>query len=416
MFGIEYMIEVSLCWLLLFGFYHFMLRKETFFDTNRMFLLLALGLGLALPLMRPILELLFNSSPTYSFTIQELTKQTIGIQSIKATKNWSISTTLFLVYLLGIVVFSFRLLFNLFKIYQLRQNGKILYKGDYSIIQTSELGMPFSFGKYLFVPMQFQIDAVDEQKIIKHELVHIREKHTLDIILVEILTIIFWFNPLLQLFQTALKEVHEYAADKEVLRSTPVKNYGHLLLQQAFPNIELRLIHNFNQSQLKKRIKMMTKKPSTKSALLKYMFIAPVVIAISILFSAYTFSDASKTAIEGEVEQMPFIKKCKNSDAKVQQQCSNKELMTFVYTNVKYPKAAQKAGVQGMAVVSFKVSKKGKVTDIKVVKDPGSGLGDAALVAVQKMADSDLAWEPGRDKGKKVAVEMKLPVRFKLDD
>ena len=113
---------------------------------------------------------------------------------------------------------------------------------------------------------------------------------------------------------------------------------------------------------------------------------------------------------------MPYIKKCKNTDAKAQQDCSNKELMTFVYTNVKYPKAAQKAGVQGMAVVSFTVSKKGKVTALKVVKDPGSGLGDAALVAVQALADSDLAWEPGRDKGKKVAVEMKLPVRFKLED
>ena len=219
MFGIEYMIEVSLCWLLLFGFYHFLLRKETFFETNRVFLLSALVLGLALPLMRPILESLFNTSPSYSFTIQELTGQAIGTQIAETTKNWSISIIAFVVYILGVIIFSLRLFYNLFKIYQLKEQGTILFKDNYSIIQTSELGMPFSFGKYLFVPTQFQINAVDEQKIIKHELVHIREKHTLDIILVEILTIIFWFNPLLQLFQTALKEVHEYAADKEVLRS-----------------------------------------------------------------------------------------------------------------------------------------------------------------------------------------------------
>jgi TonB family protein len=416
MFGIEYILEVSLCWFLFFGFYHFLLRKETFFDINRMFLLLALGLGLTLPLMRPVLGLLFETSPAYSFTIGELTAQTVGVETINTANNWNISSVIFSIYLLGVGLLTFRLVHNLFKIYQLKQQGTLLFKDNYSIIEISELGMPFSFGKYLFVPIQFQIDATDEQKIIKHELVHIREKHTLDIILVEILTILFWFNPLLQLFQTALKEVHEYAADKEVLRSTPVKNYGHLLLQQAFPNIELQLIHNFNQSQLKKRIKMMTKKPSTKSAFLKYMFIAPVVIAISILFSAYTFSDAVETAIKGKVEQMPYIKECKNTDAEAQEKCSNNKLMTFVYTNVKYPKAAQKAGVQGMAVVAFIVSKKGKVTNLKIVKDPGSGLGEAALVAVQALADSDTVWEPGQEKGKKVAVEMKLPVMFKLSE
>ena len=161
---------------------------------------------------------------------------------------------------------------------------------------------------------------------------------------------------------------------------------------------------------------MMTKKPSTKSALLKYIFIAPVVIAISILFSAYTFSTVDKAVHKGGVEQMPYIKECKNTDAKAQESCSNNKLMTFVYTNVKYPKAAQKAGVEGMAVLSFVISKKGKMKDLKIVKNPGSGLGEAALVAVQAMADSDLVWEAGREKGKKVAVEMKLPVKFKLAD
>lgn len=157
----------------------------------------------------------------------------------------------------------------------------------------------------------------------------------------------------------------------------------------------------------------MTKKPSTKSALLKYMFVAPVLIAISVFFSAYTFSKVEKS-VEGKVEQMPYIKECQNTDTEVQEKCSNNKIMTYVYTNVKYPKAAQKAGVEGMVVLSFVVSKKGKLTNLKIIKDPGSNLGEAALVALQKLADDDIGWEPGRDKGKKVAVEMKLPVKFKL--
>jgi bla regulator protein blaR1 len=416
MIRIEYMLEVSLCWFILFGFYHFLLRKETFFNANRAFLLSALIGGLALPLLRPLLAMLFAAKPVYSFTIEDLANNTdINIfGTTTAAEGWDFSTVLFGVYWLGVVFFSIRLLRNLFQIHQLKQGGKILYQKDYTIIQTNALAMPFSFGQWLFVPNDFERTAADEQKIIQHELVHIREKHSLDIIILEILTILFWFNPVLLAFQTALKEVHEYAADKEVLRSTPVKNYGYLLLQQAFPNIELRLIHNFNQSQLKKRIKMMTKKPSAKGALLKYIFIAPVLIAISVMFSAYTYSNLESP--KGEVDEMPYVKKCANTDKQAQQQCSITELMTFLSTNVLYPENARKAGVEGMAVISFVVSRKGEMKDLKIAKDPGNGLGEAALEAIQKLAKSDLVWEPGRDKGKKVDVEMKLPIKFKLDN
>ena len=409
MVSIQYLVEVSLCWLVSYGCYQLWLSQETFFSLNRFYLLISLGLGLLLPLLSFSTLQATASDYTVYYTLHEVV---IGVDSTiqNANTDW-----LWYGYLAGVLFFLGRFIKDLIQIYLLAKRANIAKKDNHYYVETAITHPPFSFFQWLFLSQQPELAAADKQYIIEHELAHIQHWHSLDILLVELLTILFWFNPLLQLFQTALKEVHEYAADKEVLRSTPVKNYGHLLLQQAFPNIELRLIHNFNQSQLKKRIKMMTKKPSTKGALLKYMFVAPVLIAISIFFSAYTFSNAGEATIKGEVDQMPYIKKCKDTDAEAQKNCSNKELFTFVYTNVKYPEAARKAGKEGMAVIGFTVSKKGKVTDLKIVKDPGNGLGEAALVAVQALANSDTAWEPGRDKGKKVAVEMKLPVKFKLE-
>ncbi|MEM9930400.1 MAG: energy transducer TonB [Bacteroidota bacterium] len=119
------------------------------------------------------------------------------------------------------------------------------------------------------------------------------------------------------------------------------------------------------------------------------------------------------------VEQMPLFpgRKCGDlSKYKKRKACSDKAMLEYVYKNIKYPRNAKKKGVEGMAVISFVIEPHGVISNIKVVRDPGSGLGPAAAKVVRKMYKDNLRWEPGLHKGKPVAVEFKLPVRFKLEE
>ncbi|MFK8164949.1 MAG: energy transducer TonB [Lewinella sp.] len=118
------------------------------------------------------------------------------------------------------------------------------------------------------------------------------------------------------------------------------------------------------------------------------------------------------------VDQMPLFPGHNCGDItnyKKRKACSDRAMLEYIYKNVRYPKRARDRNVSGMAVVSFVVEPHGAITDIKIVRDPGSGLGEAAAKTVRKMRKDNLRWEPGLHKGKPVAVQFNLPVKFKLE-
>jgi TonB family protein len=118
------------------------------------------------------------------------------------------------------------------------------------------------------------------------------------------------------------------------------------------------------------------------------------------------------------VDQMPIFpgQNCGDlTDYKKRKKCSDRAMLEYIYKNVRYPKRARDRNVSGMAVVSFVVEPHGVISDIKIVRDPGSGLGEAAAKTVRKMRKDNLRWEPGLHKGKPVAVQFNLPVKFKLE-
>lgn len=116
------------------------------------------------------------------------------------------------------------------------------------------------------------------------------------------------------------------------------------------------------------------------------------------------------------VEQMPEFRGCETvSDKEERKQCAQEALLTYVYSNLVYPPKAKENGQEGMAVVSFVVEKDGTLVDIEVMRDPGSGMGEAAAAVIHKMHTENIAWNPGTQHGKAVAVRFNLPVQFKLD-
>lgn len=429
----EYTLEVTLCWLFFYGFYRAFLHKETFFRTNRLYLVISLILGLVIPQITfstPQPEVVFVQ--TVQFSVQTISAQVEATAMTLPTWQeifWSI-------YLLGIIVLTIRLLADIYKIIKIYQSSVVIQKADYKLVLSEKEHPPFSFFNYLFINNKTLKEQTESDKIIAHELAHIKGKHSLDVFFSEALCIIFWFNPLVYWYKKSLQDVHEYLADYEVTRSTSIKKYGHLLMRQAVPSAYLSLSNHFNHSQLKKRIKMMTKKQSSKWAYTKYVLALPMIIMMAILFSAYDYPTVLQEKANGifqnenivlptvsdnndpiyeEVDEMPRYPGCEEiNESEKRQECSNMKFLTFLYTNVKYPKAAQKNGTEGTTVIEFIVKSNGQVGNFKIVKPLGDGCDAAAMTALEKMVETK--WIPGVKDGKKVNAKMLVPVKFKLED
>ena len=447
---LNYIIEVSICWLGFYLLYYFFLKGETFFRTNRFYLLSTTLLGLIIPLVEiPYI----GSSPSASLMSNYLDPITIGVKSFEysieeivvtpmtTTSTLSVYSLLSIVYWLGVLVFFSRFLFGIFQIGRLYFSGSRHAQEGYTLVKTSSEHLPFSFFNCLFWSDLFETNSPDEEKILLHELAHIRGVHSLDVILMEFLKIVLWCSPLIYFYKKELQTVHEYLADSEVLQTTAKKPYGQLLLRHAQSGLQLALANHFIHSQLKKRIQMMTKNKSARKSLTKYLLAVPILIVMLLLFSNnevmaklqdHSPASISETAIgtrpvftntEGPidtsitdvfkvVEQMPRFPGCEElTDESSRKNCAKKRMLEFIYKNIRYPESARKTGIEGTVVIRFIIDKEGAIRNATIIREIGGGCGEAALKTVEMMPN----WIPGKQRGKAVNVYFNLPVKFKLD-
>ncbi len=287
---ISYALEVSICWCLFYLLYLVLLRRETFFSINRWYLTGTLLLGLLIPLLKIIPlsgtqtalnePLLFIASGPEVFATS-FVENGSSIPSM----HW-----IWWVYFLGVLITSLRLFKGLYRIYKLYKSSEIIYHEHYQLIKTKEYHLPFSFLNGVFISEQLPLSK-DIEKILKHELNHVQKKHTLDILFIEILGILFWWNPIVYLYKHALKETHEFMADASVLKETEEKIYGQILLRQSISGLEIALANQFFNSHFKKRVQMMYQQKSKRQNLFKYLFVIPFLGLMTIAFSSYVEND-----------------------------------------------------------------------------------------------------------------------------
>jgi bla regulator protein blaR1 len=436
---ISYLTQVTICWGLFYLLYALSLGKETFFNTNRWYLLTTLFAGLFIPLIefQFATELQTNPilNPVYYLETITVTAQTLetNLQEIVITpvnESWSIQLILMSIYWLGVLFFASRFIFGMFQIIRLAYQGKITRKHNYFLVETNTVHLPFSFMDYLFWSKEVVFEKEDHEKIYQHELSHIKGYHSIDVLITEILCIFLWCSPFIFLYKNSLKNIHEYLADNAVLKDTPTKKYGQLLLRQSQSGLQIAQANNFIHSQLKKRILMMTRTKSQRHALLKYTAILPIAFLLVFSISAKnSFIDSSNNLTEQSVvldtippdgssevfqvvEEMPRFPGCEDQPEEVRKNCSMKRMLGHIYTNIKYPLAAKEAGTQGTVVVSFIVEKDGSISNPEIARSIGSGCDEEVLRVVSTMPN----FIPGKQRGKNVRVKFNLPVKFKLDD
>jgi bla regulator protein BlaR1 len=432
-----YFLETTFCWLVFYGLYLVLFKDLTFFSINRFYLLATFIIGLLVPCITIPVE----TVQAYPFVGVELPEIRITANqpaaiapeiTSKTSAGYSLTYFLWLVYWLGVAIAAGKFAMELFKIYRLFRQADRLDQNGYTLALTQKAHFPFSFLNVLFWSRDYTPEDQDAAHIEEHELAHIRQFHSLDILILELLGIFFWFNPLIYWYKKSIKNVHEYLADASVLEQTSVRNYGTILLKHAQSGHHFALTHPLIPSQLKQRILMMTKTNSPKSLALKYALAAPVLILFVLAFSFKTsFAEGPERlpstqeipalmldTIPGKVfkvvEEMPRFAGCEDMKQDPQQlkNCAQKKLFEFIFTNLTYPKEAKEAGIEGTTVVQFIVGKDGSVLAPKIIRSIHSSIDKEVLRVTNAMPN----WIPGKQGGKTVNVQFNLPVKFKLDD
>ncbi len=304
---ILYLLESSAMLSLFYLLYMLMLRKETFFNLNRFFLLGIVVVSLLFPLVsfefspvkvaaveRPLQEIskfrlsYYEAMASWEFDRLNSGRLSGGRDVESNTSGATVDHTrliLFVVLILytsGVVVclsrtvWAFRRIRKMIATYPQRRADGI------KIIKVPYPTASFSFLNYVFVH-EAMVDTPDFEQILVHERTHIQQKHSIDLIIVQLLAAFLWFNPVIWQLIKSLRTTHEYIADKKIINAGySMVEYQTLLLKQLISNNSFGLVHNFNLSFIKKRITMMTNKKSGWPGKVK----VAVVIAGTVVCSA----------------------------------------------------------------------------------------------------------------------------------
>jgi len=413
-----YLLKSAIALCVFYTFFWLFLRNETYFGWNRIYLITSLLVSSLFPLIKISL---FQGVQQSISNIAPLVISTIG-NSNAMGNNESLSI-LSIIYISGAVFFSLKFLSKLSQIHYLSHRfQKVEYNGFRAVIIDGNQS-PFTFFSTLFLSRSdYENGKLDE--MIVHEKAHRDQFHSIDILLLELTTIIQWFNPFIWLFRIAIKLEHEFIADEKVLKEGFDKaTYQKLLFEKSLGVSALEVTSNFNYSLLKNRLKMMTIRKSGSLAKAKYVFTLPLLLSVCFLLTA-NFTAIAQEKIYDTVEVMPVYPGGDNG------------VRAFIAQNMKYPELAAERGVQARIFLTFVVTDKGDVKDVKVIKTSlqeknkegeitekdyattGDEKFDQAVKALENESVRVVSllgkFTPGKQNNKNVNVQYTFPITFVL--
>jgi hypothetical protein len=274
---IRYLLESAVCLTFFYLVYRAFLRKETFFGLNRLFLISSLLLSFVIPVLD--LPSPFFKSPV----IQETSIP--NISPAPSGRPWPIAEIFLLVYGLGVLIFMIRFAAHLIGLFRVVKKYGRRTQDGVRVVSIDKDFAPFSFLNIVFINSQ-SLSEPNLRRIIAHEKIHIRQHHSLDILLVELATILQWFNPFVRPYKKSLQETHEYLADNGVIaQGFNVAKYQLLIFEQHVGVKLFEFANNFKQSQIKRRLTMITKIKSKGAAKLKILLIIPLASFLTLAFA-----------------------------------------------------------------------------------------------------------------------------------
>lgn len=277
---ITYIIQVVLFQAIFLAIYDLFLSKETFFSKNRWYLLSTSVGSFIIPFVK-IPSFKKVASEEISIYLPEivLSPQTV-IEQTTVYKSVSNSTDyISIVVVTGIIICTLLFLTKLSRLLFLIVKYKAERKQDHTLVVLPNSKKAFSFFNYIFLGKDIEKGKV--ASIVSHELVHSKQKHTVDLLFFELLKIVMWFNPLIYIYQKRIATIHEYISDASVIAHTPKETYVNKLINDFFDVSNMSFINQFyKHSLIKKRIKMIMKEKSKQMKQVKYLLIIPVLLSM----------------------------------------------------------------------------------------------------------------------------------------
>ena len=439
--------KVAVALLVFYLFYRFLLKKETFHRFNRVVLVGTAVLSFLLPLCKITIHKPMDVAPVVQeppVAATELPVQDLQPLVVSSIPWWP--TVLAILFWAGVAFVLIRIIVSILSIVRIIRQGQLVREENGCKIIVTERDIdPFSWMHYIVLPRK-DWDA-PHASILEHEKAHIGFGHSIELLMVDVLSALQWFNPAIWMLRADLQELHEYEADDAVLRAgTNIKEYQYLLIRKAVSKSGYSVANSFNHSILKNRITMMSKPKSPLSRGLRVLYLIPLT-CIGLGMQARTIYVApdkdnekilserlSGTARTGVFQKnqavLPEIVVVKYADASVKPEdinhgasledlqisdvleadtapvCSENFAM-WLNTKLFYPQGCLH---DGTVLVRFTVNKNGKVSDVNVM----NGICEELDNAVVKLIEKSPVWTPATRKGKKVAVQLVQPVIFAI--
>lgn len=455
-----YSVKVALCLTAFYLLYKLLLSRETFFGFNRVTLFGMIAAAFVLPLIH--LQTTAEAPVTSGFVAIE----DFIITAVAADAHVPVVTTAqvcLLIYIIGVAFFLGREVVSLLSLRRLIRSGReVCRDGGVKVVVVKGEVAPFSwFGNVIINEKDY---ADGSREILMHERAHIAGRHSVDVLLCDLLIIFQWYNPAAWLIKTELKNLHEFEADSAVLAGgVNAAEYQMLLIRKAVGDKLFALANNLNQSSLKKRITMMLKKKSNPWSRVRTLLALPVAAVAVVAFAtpkAESLSneiksegDALVNSVVSSVKATPanatavgktamtLSKDTLASGGRTKSAVSDELLvvgfsnggkddnvyditeeppsfprgqaamMTYLARNIKYPPTAMKNKIEGRVILQFVVRADGSISDTHVMRSISPELDAEAVRVIANMPK----WNPGKQDGKPVNVKFTIPISFKLD-
>lgn len=287
-----YFIQVIISSGILYGFYHFVLRNTLFHKYNRYYLLISVLLSLCVPFLNIPIYFSGNNHSTNGIvnTIfyfgMDQGKEVVVSSNKSTTKvdgfNWS--QILLIAYIFITLLAFLRMIVSLLKIINIKRKYPVEKIDSISFYKTNEPGTPFSFFYGLFWNNKLELHSPKGQQIFRHEIFHIRQLHTVDVLFLEMVSALFWINPFFHLIKKETKAIHEFLADEFAIQSSDKWQYAELLLMQALQTRH-SIVNPFFHNQIKRRIAMIQNSTTTGKQYLRKLLTLPALEIVLALFA-----------------------------------------------------------------------------------------------------------------------------------
>lgn len=419
---LTYILESSTILMVFYLFYYAFLAKESTFRFNRYYLLFA-------PLAAAILPVL--SLPAISFweTAQTSTTYIVPLPAIEIypiiTKNVALPSMIMWImlgaYAIGLTLSMYGFIRQIYSLQKLKTHNKLENWEGNKVILTNGIYPTFSFLRTIYYDDQTRLPQEEKSMILLHESIHIKEYHSIDIIISQLLCTIFWFNPLFRLFLSAIRLNHEYIVDARVLATgISAQAYKKSLATSAIFSPYLNIGTFFNKSQILTRMKMMNQTPKSIKSI-KILTLSIITTCLVFVFSCENNEanlSTENVSMAGQEAAGTSEDKIATSDevfTVVDEQPSfqgggNDAFMKYIAQNIRYPEEAKQKDIQGRVYVHFVIEKDGTITDVAIAKGIGGGVDEEA----KRVVESSPKWTPGKQRGNPVRVRMILPIEFRL--